>query len=53
MALGPTLAAILTVPLYQLLGDSVRLALLSWLVLAIVPLLALAGLGAGKAESYF
>src|SRR5690606_31101155 len=33
MALGPTLAAILTVPLYQLLGDSVRLALLSWLVL--------------------
>ena len=33
MALGPTFAAILTVPLYQLLGDSVRLALLSWLVL--------------------
>jgi len=33
MALGPTLAAILTVPLYQLLADSVKLALLSWLVL--------------------
>src|SRR5690606_7149086 len=33
MALGPTLAAVLTVPLYQLLGDSVRMALLSWLVL--------------------
>jgi len=35
MALGPTLAAILTVPLYQLLGDSVHLALLSWLVLPV------------------
>lgn len=35
MALGPTLAAVLTVPLLQLLGGSVRLALLSWLVLPV------------------
>lgn len=38
MALGPTLAAVLTVPLYQLLGDSVRLALLSWLILPLAAL---------------
>ncbi len=38
MALGPTLAAVLTVPLYQLLGASVRLALLSWLVLPLAAL---------------
>lgn len=38
MALGPTLAAILTVPLYQLLGGSVSLALLSWLVLPVTAL---------------
>ena len=38
MALGPTLAAVLTVPLYQLLGESVRLALLSWLVLPLTAL---------------
>lgn len=39
MALGPTLAAVLTVPLYQLLGSSVRLALLSWAVLPLAGLL--------------
>lgn len=38
MALGPTLAALLTVPLYQLLDESVRLALLSWVVLPLAAL---------------
>lgn len=35
MALGPTMAALLTVPLYQLFGGSVRLALGVWVVLPI------------------
>lgn len=38
MAVGPTLAALLTVPLYQALGDSVRLTLVAWGVLPIAGL---------------
>lgn len=35
LALGPTLAALLTVPIYQLLDENVRLTLLVWIVLPV------------------
>ena len=38
MALGPTLAAVLTVPLFHVFGQSVRLALLSWVALPLAGL---------------
>lgn len=37
-SLGPTLAAVLTVPIFQALGSNVRWALLAWLVLPLIGL---------------